>query len=161
MLFLIYRFGAPTAAALEIYKAFDRVWQAGLLCKLKSYLIPVWVFGLTLSFFNNRWLGVILDGMFLEKYLVNNGVPQCSILGPTFFLLCINDLPDDVFLLVSMQMTPRFVLSVIRHLICGNTYSCWGGGWRGARRSLLISILEKLNLFHLTILVTLMALMWK
>ena len=90
------RSGTNRAVALDISKAFDKVWYAGLLHKLKSYGISGQIFGFISSFLSNRRLRVVLDGKCSQEYPVNAGVRQGFILGPTLFLLHINDLPDGV-----------------------------------------------------------------
>ena len=72
------RSGATQAVALDISKAFDRVWHAGLLHKVKSYGNSDQIFGLISSFLSNRQLRVVLDWMSSQEYPVNVGVPQAS-----------------------------------------------------------------------------------
>ena len=59
-----------------------------------------------------------LDGKSSQKYPVNAGVPQDSILGPALFLLHINDPPDDV--ICNVVIYANDTLSVMMHLICSN-----------------------------------------
>ena len=73
--------------ALDISKAFDRVWHAGLLHKLKSYEISGQIFGLISSFLSNRWFWVVLGGKSSQEYPVHAGIPQGSIVGPKLFLV--------------------------------------------------------------------------
>ena len=117
------RSGATRAVALDIFKAFDKVWHAGLLHKLKSYQISGQIFGFISSFLSKRRLRVVLDGKSLQEYPVNAGVPPWSILGSTFFLLHINDLPDDVICYISIYADDTTLysssLNVLRHLVCG------------------------------------------
>ena len=114
------RSGATRAVALDISKIFDRVWHAGLLHKLKSYGISGQIFGLIFSFLSNRQLRVVLDGKSSQEHPVNAGVPQGSILGPTLFLLYINDLPDDVICNIAIYADDTTLYSK-----CNQTSDLW------------------------------------
>ena len=63
------RSGATGAVALDISKAFDRVWHAGLYHKLKSYGISGQILGLISSFLSNRQPQVVLYGKSLQELI--------------------------------------------------------------------------------------------
>ena len=71
------RYWATRTVTLYNSKAFDRVWQAGLLHELNSYGISKF------SFLSNRPLWIFLDWRSSQEYQINVGVSQCSIFGPT------------------------------------------------------------------------------
>ena len=85
---------SQTNRAVARDKPFDNVWHAGLLHNLESYGISGQIFGLISANLSNIRLRVVLDGKSLQEYPVNAGVPEGSILGPTFFVQYITDLPD-------------------------------------------------------------------
>ena len=116
------------------------------------------IFALILSFLSNTWLRVVLDVKSSQKYPVNAGVPQGSILGPTLFLLYTNDLLDGVFCNIAIYTDDTTLFSK-----CDQASNLWQQPelpselesdlqdmWTGAGSGFLISVLEKLDWFGLT-----------
>ena len=136
-----------------------------------SYGISGQVFGL-ISFFSViiidgfkwSWIGRLHKNIQLMLYFLK--VP--------FLVLHLSYYTSMIFLmmlyviLLSMLMILLSILSVIKHLICGSNYNwflnlnlIYETLWTEAASGLLISMLERLNWFHLTSLITLVLLMGK
>ena len=85
-------FGESRVIALDIAKAFDRVWHAGLLAKLPSFGFCPNLISWSNSFLTGRSISVRVDGALSETFPINAGVPQGCVFSPTLFLIFINDL---------------------------------------------------------------------
>ena len=105
--------GETRAIALDISKAFDKVWHAGLLHKLKAYGVDGSILSIIESFLLDRALKVVLDGHSSPLYNINAGVPQGSVLGPTLFLVFINDLPDGALSRIGIYADDTTVYSSV------------------------------------------------
>ena len=139
--------------ALDISKAFHRVLYAGLLHKLKSQEVQVRYLVLLLLFSvidTSEWF-------WIESIHKNTQLMQEFLKAP-FLVLHFSCYTFMTFLmlsviLLSMMMILLSILSVIRHLICGNNLNwllnlnlIYEALWTGVS-GLSISMLKKLSCF--------------
>ncbi len=84
-----------------------------LLHKLRAYGISGNLLAWIRDWLSGRQQRVVLGDHVSEWCDVTSGVPQGSVLGPLFFVLFINDLPDDLLNRVKMYADDTKILGVI------------------------------------------------
>lgn len=80
---------------LDIEKAFDTVWHDGLLHKLLDIGVHLDLAKIVQAYLHNRHFRVHIGDHTSDLYPIPAGVPQGSILGPTLFLIYLNDMPKQ------------------------------------------------------------------
>ena len=88
--------GQTDVLLLDFSKAFDIVPHQRLLSKLEFYGINGSTANWIKGFLSNRKQQVLVNGASSTLSDVITGVPQASVLGPTLFLIYINDITDGL-----------------------------------------------------------------
>ena len=129
--------GQVDAVVMDFAKAFDKVSHDKLLLKMDMYGIQGktshWVKG----FLSARTQKEVLEGETSGEVPVTSGVPQGSVLGPTLFLIFINDIADGCSSPVRLFADDTIIYRHIRtpldnHLLQSDlsTLEKWSNDWQ-------------------------------
>jgi hypothetical protein len=141
---------------LDVFKAFDRVWHAGLLHKLSCLGISGKLHDWLKSYLSERKIRVVINGQTSDYLDTNAGVPQGSILGPLLFLVFINDITDNIESDIHLFADDTSLLDIIENHIASYaklnrdlaTLSNWALKWQvtfNANKTVYLQVSRKLN----------------
>jgi len=145
--------------ALDISRAFDSVWHNGLMSKLMSAGVGGYVYRWIRDFLNDRFIRVVVNGRESSAVSINAGVPQGSILGPTLFLIFINDLSQVLSSTVCMFADDTTISAIVPNIKSRNDVAsilsndlrnveAWAESWLvkfNAKKTQLMTISRKIN----------------
>ena len=123
---------------LDLEKAFDSVWQKGLLLKLWTAGIRGSLFNLLRNFLKCRLIRTILEGVLSSLIKPKQGVPQGSVLSPLLFIFFIAEklqntdgtkfkYADDSQFLVSAETQASLCEKIQENL---KSVKTWCNTWR-------------------------------
>ena len=131
--------GQADMILLELSKAFDRVPHQRLLLKLRSYGITGNTNKWIQNFLINRTQQLVIEGQHSYTGAVTSGVLQGSVLGPTVFLIYINNLGDGIKSTIRLFADDTILYNTIKtatdstHLQDDiRTLKSWEGRWQMA-----------------------------
>ena len=135
--------GSAHVLAIDIAGAFDKVSHTGLRYKASMYGLKGTLLGWLAKYLDGRRLHVVVGGQQSSEFPIQSGVPQGSILGPTLFLVYVNDsedalqegtdigtYADDTTLYQCIPMGADIVQSSSRLHATVDSISQWGADWK-------------------------------
>lgn len=129
--------GQVDAIMLDFSKAFDKVSHRKLIHKLRNCGIDGKTSRWIEAFLVNRSQFVVVDGSHSAHVPVSSGVPQGTVLGPTLFLIFINDIVhqcnSSIRLFADDAVVYRKITSQLDHNILQqdlNKLDSWARTWQ-------------------------------
>ena len=102
---------------MDMSKAFDKVWHKGVIFKLKRKRIDGLLLKWFISYLENRFQRVVIDGQSSNELPVQTGVPQGSILGPLVFLIYMDDIIDKILCDIRLFADDTCLLEIVHNAI--------------------------------------------
>ena len=109
--------------SVDIPKPFDKSWHDGLIFKLCQNHICSEIINILKNFRSNRKQRVILNNQCLSWADIRAAATQGSLLGPSLFLIYINDLSNDI------NSKCKFLTFILQQLILIRIYRKLANGF--------------------------------